>query len=55
MELTREDFSFLFSSIDKFLLGSRLYKSAKNASKASEKFCLQDTHDLLQELDDVLE
>ncbi len=55
MELTREDLSIIFSSIDKFLLGSRLYKIAKNASKASEKFCLQDTNDLLQELDDVLE
>ena len=52
VELTRADFSIIFPSNEKFLLGSRLYKIAKNARNASERTCV-DTNEMLDELSDI--
>lgn len=52
MELTREDFSLIYPSNDKFLLGSRLYKIAMNARIVKDKE-LVDTNRLLDEMDEL--
>ena len=50
--LSREDFSVIFSSNEKFLVGSRLYKIAQKACLA-EQSSPQDTQSLLNELSDL--
>ena len=52
IELTREDFSILYPSNEKFLLGSKLYKIAMSARTASEK-SLRNTNSLLDEMEEV--
>lgn len=52
VELTREDFSLIFPNNDKFLVGSRLYKTAKNAKSVGESG-QRNTDSLLYEMDDL--
>ena len=51
MDLTREDFSVIFPSNENFLVGSRLYKIARNAHTANEPH--RNTNSLLDEKDDL--
>lgn len=51
-DLSREDFSLIFPSKDKFLLASKLYKIAKNARVANERL-MTSTESLLNELEEV--
>lgn len=52
IELTREDFSIIYSDHDKFLVASRLFKISKNAKEASERTSVN-TSNLLDELHDL--
>lgn len=48
IELTREDFSIIFPSNEKFMIGSRLYKIARDARSNSD---VRNTASLLDDLD----